>query len=131
MDRKIIATFIALFAFGFTYLHATPLPRSAVGDKAGAVLEKLNGKFEVTQVDKAIVAINFEVNQGITENDPDHYFVHIGPLNRSFTELNIAINPPKAAAKDTGPGFVDDFINDEFSILKDNEILDSAKIVKE
>ncbi|CAG8793330.1 8101_t:CDS:1, partial [Gigaspora rosea] len=40
-----------------------------------AVFEKLNGTLEFTQIDESSIAIDFEINQGITENVPNNYFL--------------------------------------------------------
>ncbi|RIB27325.1 hypothetical protein C2G38_21798 [Gigaspora rosea] len=103
LKNRIIATFIVLFAFIFTYLHATPLPRSAVGvnflkeflnaasppsipdTKVVAVFKELDGKCEFTQVNITHVELNFVLNKGITENDPEHYFIE-------FPEPEVAKN---------------------------------------
>ncbi|CAG8709653.1 17966_t:CDS:2, partial [Gigaspora rosea] len=75
-----------------------------------AVFEKLNGTFEAAQIEEEMIAINFELNQGITENDPNHYFIQFGPnTNGSFTEYHIVINPPKAATGFQQFGSIDDF----------------------
>ncbi|CAG8779693.1 2878_t:CDS:1, partial [Gigaspora rosea] len=87
----------------------------------GAILEKLDGKFEVTQIDVDTISVDFEVNKGITENDPRHYFVQFGNFTGSFFDLDITIKPPKAANKYKQAGNVDDFLNKELSIFNDDE----------
>ncbi|RIB22878.1 hypothetical protein C2G38_2033221 [Gigaspora rosea] len=136
---RIIATFIVLFAFIFAYLHATPLHLDPHrGDMYVVILEKLDGKIEFTELSTAFFMPVGVFNKGITENAPEHYFIQFSKSNFiqnfSFAELAIPIHPPKAGP--LGPlvaiqVHLDKLIDSEVSILKDDEVLDSAKVVKE
>ncbi|KAF0411940.1 hypothetical protein F8M41_008087 [Gigaspora margarita] len=156
---KIITTIIVLFAFIFTYLHAIPLPLAAIGgkvvaslkknlhvtslpsaakgDKFVVVLKKLDGKFEFKELSNGYVSAYGIINKCITENAPEHYFIKISKGNftstASFYEWGIPIHPPKAGPWGKGNSYeadIDKLIDAEFSILKDDKVLDSAKVVK-
>ncbi|RIB09104.1 hypothetical protein C2G38_2209774 [Gigaspora rosea] len=121
LKTRIIVTFTVLFAFVFTYSHAN-------NAKAKAVFEKLNGTFEYTQIDESSFDVNFEINQGITENDPNNYFLLVNGRVVSFGQEGITIDPPKAFYHHKESGSVKDFVGLKFTILK---ALDSAKVVSE
>ncbi|RIB20138.1 hypothetical protein C2G38_2035518 [Gigaspora rosea] len=128
---KVIATFIALFAFIFTFLHATPIPRSfSSDDPAVALLEKINGVFTFDQIAPNSSAAYGIIFTGIDENSPENYFISIGDgFKESFKKLAITIDPPQAGPWNlTGPGNVTALVGQKFAVLKDDTVLDSTII---
>ncbi|RIB20760.1 hypothetical protein C2G38_2302590 [Gigaspora rosea] len=126
---KVIATFIALFTFIFTFLHATPIPRSfSASDPAVAILEKINGVFTFDQIAPDSDAAFGIIFKGIDENSPENYFISIGDgFKKSFKELAITIDPPKAGPWNlTGDGNVTELVGQKFAVLKHDTVLDSA-----
>ncbi|CAG8460684.1 hypothetical protein C2G38_1138777 [Gigaspora rosea] len=148
LKTRSTATFITLFAFIFTYLHATPLhlggnflkeflnattsPDAAIGDKVVAIFKELDGIWELKQTDINSVELNFVLNKGITENDPNRYFIDNSKDKTSFATLKIPIDPPKAGpVSGTLQGDVNNIIGITFTIYMDNNILDSATFDRE
>ncbi|CAG8465831.1 hypothetical protein C2G38_2167252 [Gigaspora rosea] len=132
LSIRSIAIFIAIFAFIFTYLHATPLPYlSSVGDKAVATLAQLNGTVTFLQFSDTLVTYGGMFNQGINFNDPDHYDLNFGGVGNTFSHYNITTNPPIAGPWSfTGIGDVGILLGRNFSVLYNLLIIDSAIIVK-
>ncbi|CAG8549401.1 hypothetical protein C2G38_2239871 [Gigaspora rosea] len=123
---------IALFAFIFTYLHATLLCRAAVGDKAAATFNKLNGTAAFEQITEDAFSIYGVLNKGIDENEPDIYFIDLSGDRISFAEFNISINPPKAGPwNGTIIGDIEELNGAYIAILYDDSTIDDAFIVKE
>ncbi|KAF0525301.1 hypothetical protein F8M41_014637 [Gigaspora margarita] len=89
LKTRIIATFIVLFAFIFTYLHATPLPRAV--DRIVAVFKKLDGKVEFASTDEGNSTFSGVFNKGFDENAPDRYFMDLffSVKQHSFDDLKI------------------------------------------
>ncbi|CAG8572925.1 13465_t:CDS:1 [Racocetra persica] len=123
---------IALFAFIFTYLHATPLCRTAVGDKATATFKKLNGATTFEQITEDTLSVNGVLNKGIDENSPDDYFIDINGNKASFAQLGISINSPKAGLwSATSSGDIEELIDLNMAIYHNDDIIDDPLIVKE
>ncbi|KAF0450708.1 hypothetical protein F8M41_002117 [Gigaspora margarita] len=128
LKTKIIATFIVLFAFIFTYLHAE------VGDKAVANFEKLNGTITFEVIGPTLVDVNVAgiFNEGFDENAPKYYFIVVEGYKVTFEDYGIPINPPQA-----GPwsqrgfgGWFNDLWGTTITILKNDQVLDTAVVVK-
>ncbi|CAG8604619.1 3706_t:CDS:1 [Diversispora eburnea] len=133
MTKSKIFTFLAaLLLICLVFSHASPLPLTrAVGDKATLTLPKLDGLVTFTQIDAENVKVNGVLKQGIDENDPDNYFIQIESAKASFTQLGISITPPSAGPWEaTGPGDVTVLIGLTFSVLHNDDVLDSAKITQ-
>ncbi|CAG8552010.1 hypothetical protein C2G38_2030287 [Gigaspora rosea] len=131
MKIKVIATFIALFAFIFTFLHATPIPRSSSSlNPAVAILEKINGVFTLDQIAPDSSAAFGIIFKGIHENSPENYFISIGDeFKESFKKLAITIDPHKAGPWNvTGPGNVTALVGQKFAVLKNDKVLDSTMV---
>ncbi|CAG8677003.1 hypothetical protein C2G38_2234826 [Gigaspora rosea] len=129
LKTRSIVTFIALFAFIFTYLHATPLPRS-VSYEAVATFKKLDGEITFKNFSNLCIA-DFAFNKGIDKNTPDHYFIRIGKLEYSFSNFGITIDPSKA--NQSGVIMKKDFeyfIDKTVTILKDKKVLDTGKFIR-
>ncbi|KAF0501089.1 hypothetical protein F8M41_020162 [Gigaspora margarita] len=129
---RVITTFIALFAFIFTYLHATPLPRSSsTEDPAVALLKKINGVVTFDQIAPDTGATYGIIFKGIDENSPENYFISIGDgvYKESFAKLAITIDPPTAGPWNvTGTGNVTALVGLKFAVLKNDKVLDSTII---
>ncbi|CAG8567769.1 hypothetical protein C2G38_2209318 [Gigaspora rosea] len=128
LKTRKIAIFIALFAFIFTYLYATPLPHYAIGDKFVATFKKLNGTVTVEQINEVNYTINLIFNKGFDENAPDRYFID----RSSFASVGITIDTPKAGPwNSTGSGDVDTLLDYALNVTKNHKLLDKVKFVKE
>ncbi|RIB29914.1 hypothetical protein C2G38_2154113 [Gigaspora rosea] len=141
LKTRIIFTFIALFAFIFTYLHAIPPPSPPPPvNHAIALLKKIKGEVKFDQIvvkNQTKMIVNGIIKKGIDENTPENYFISFSYFGaesnetHSFAELNIPIKPPKAGPWNvTIPGVVDGIAYQTFYVLKDDKVLDSATITK-
>ncbi|KAF0434156.1 hypothetical protein F8M41_004928 [Gigaspora margarita] len=127
---RIIATFITLFAFIFTYLHATPV-RRAGSKSAVAVLKKLNGTVKIEQLDKSDISVSGVFNKGFDDKNPDIYFIDFDGSILVFSDLNITIVPPGTDPWNvTYPGDVNDVLDTLFTVTKHNKVIDQATVVK-
>ncbi|KAF0434155.1 hypothetical protein F8M41_004927 [Gigaspora margarita] len=130
LKTRIIATFIALFALIFTYLHATPV-RHADNKSAMAVLRKLSGIVTIEQIDKSDLSVNGLFTNGIDDKNPEHYFIDFDGSIYSFSDLNITIVPPGTNRWNaTYPGDLNDVLGTLFTVKKNKKIIDQATVVK-
>ncbi|RIB29922.1 hypothetical protein C2G38_2027299 [Gigaspora rosea] len=131
LKTRIIVTFIALFAFIYTYLHAIIPPPPPPIDHAIAVLNKIKGEVTFDQIvvkDQEIMIVNGIIKKGIDENTPENYFISYSYFTaksnetHSFAKLKIPIKPPKAGPWNvTIPGVVDGIAHQTFYVLRDDK----------
>ncbi|CAG8628509.1 12500_t:CDS:1, partial [Acaulospora colombiana] len=93
LKRTLFVAFVA-FSLLALCLNATPL-RCKIGDEAVVDLkEQLGGDITFTQSAEDTITASGKFEKGIEENDPDDYFIEIGGLKESFSDLGIEIEVP-------------------------------------